>query len=105
MKKQEIYLSSSKHKSDSPKEMLLEFENGSKIISIDSSIVGSVTRGERSKIIWVDGKYLKQENRKFQRNYINELKLKWHQKLRVELDYLWEDILDWVRYIFIKKGV
>ena len=104
MNRQEIYLSTSKHKSHNSNEALIEFENGSKIISVDVASVNS--RGQRANIIWIDGRYLKQENRKFRRNYMNELKLKWHQKLRIELDFIWDDFKEWVVWIIykIKKG-
>jgi len=80
----------------------IEFENGSYIIGIDLANDSKIVRGERSKIIWVDGKYLKQENRKFQLNYMNELKLKWHQKLRIEIEFILEDIKDWIGYLINK---
>lgn len=83
----------------------IEFKNGSYIMGVDLGNDGKNVRGERSKIIWVDSKYLKQENRKFQRDYVNELKLKWYQKLRIEIDFIWDDIKEWVSWFIIKMKI
>ena len=83
----------------------IEFENGSYIIGVELAKDNKNVRGERSKIIWVDSKYLKQENRKFQRDYMNELKLKWYQKLRIEIDFIWDDIKGWVSWFIIKMKI
>ena len=83
----------------------IKFKNGSYIIGVDLAKDNKNVRGERSKIIWVDSKYLKQENRKFQRDYMNELKLKWYQKLRIEIDFIWDDIKEWVSWFIIKMKI
>ena len=80
----------------------IEFKNGSCIIGVDLANDSKIVRGNRSKIIWVDFKYMKLENRKFIREQIKIMKLKWHQKLRIELDFIWEDIKDWVFWIIYK---
>lgn len=83
----------------------IEFKNGSYIIGVDLANDSKIARGERSKIVWVGSKYLKQENRKFRRNYMNELKLKWHQKFRIEIEFIWDDIKEWACWIIIKMNV
>ena len=105
MNRQEIYLSSSKHKSDSPKEILLEFENGSYIIGIDLANDSKIVRGNRSKIIWIDSKYMQQQNRKWIRGQIKIMKLKWHQKLRIEIEFILEDIKEQLRGFAIKMQI
>jgi len=84
----------------------IELKNGSCIMGVDLANDSKIVRGNRSKIVWVDGRYLKQENRKFQRNYMNELKLKWHQKLRIEIEFILLNFKEWVVWIIykIKKG-
>jgi len=86
----------------------IEFENGSYIIGIDLANDSKIVRGNRSKIIWIDSKYMQQQNRKWIREQVKIMKLKWHQKLRVELDYLWEDIKNWLVWCYkiraINKG-
>lgn len=83
----------------------IKFKNGNYIMGVDLANDNKIVRGERSKIIWVDSKWTKQENRKFQRNYMNELKLKWHQKLRIEIDFIWDDIKEWVSWFIIKMDI
>lgn len=73
----------------------IEFKNGSYIMGVDLANDSKIVRGNRSKIIMVDSEYMKQENRKWIREQIKAMKLKWHQNLRIELDFLWEDIKDW----------
>lgn len=83
----------------------IEFENGGYIIGIDLANDSKIVRGERSKLVWVDNKYLKQENRKFQRNYMNELKLKWHQRFRIEIEFMWDDIKEWMSWFVVKMKI
>lgn len=84
----------------------IEFKNGSHIMGIDLANDSKIVRGNRSKIIMVDSKYMKQENKKWIREQIKIMKLKWHQKLRIELDFIWDDFKEWVVWIIykIKKG-
>ena len=103
MKNQEIYLSSSKHNCHNSDEIILEFENGSKIVSIDAKSINNV-RGQRANIVWVDDKWMKLQTRKHIREWIESMKLKWYQKLAIEISFIWDDIKDLVLHKLYSRG-
>lgn len=79
----------------------LEFENGSKIISVDLASISS--RGQRANIVLADGKWMKLQTRRYIREAINDLK--WYQKLRIEVSFIIEDIMDWISYFRLKLHI
>ena len=83
----------------------IEFKNGSYIMGVDLASDSKIARGERSKIVWVDSRYMKQENRKWVREQIKEMKLNWYQKLRIELSFVLDDIKEWMSWGIVKRGV
>ena len=32
------------------------------------------------------------------------MKLKWHQKLRIEIEFIWDDIKEWLSWVVIKMN-
>ena len=83
----------------------IELKNGSCIMGVDLANDSKIVRGNRSKIVWVDSRYMKQENRKWVREQIKEMKLNWYQKLRIELSFVLDDIKEWMSWGIVKSGV